>query len=232
MSTQRERTDSAFWPRLLLFLALLAALAAFYATGLYRYLDWDTMRGGVAGWREQAQRNLLVAALLFFAAYVALTVLSLPVAGALSILCGALFDRWLGLALASLSATTGATLGFLVGRYLLHGWVRRHFGHRLHAIDRGVRRDGAFYLFTLRLSPVPFFLINLGMALTPMRLSTFISFTWLGMLLPSFFYVNAGSELAHIERPADVLSPEVLGSLALLGAVPLLFRLLLRFRKG
>jgi uncharacterized membrane protein YdjX (TVP38/TMEM64 family) len=213
-----------------LLLALLAALAGLYVSGLHAYLDWNTLRASVADWREQVQRNLAVAALLFFAVYVASTVLSLPVAGALSILGGALFGRWLGLGLTSISATTAATLGFLIGRYLLHDWVRHHIGHRLHVIDSGVRRDGPYYLFILRLAPVPFFLVNLGMALTPMRLSTFVSYTWLGMLLPSFFYVNAGTELARIERPSDALSPEVIVSLALLGATPLLFRLLLRFR--
>jgi uncharacterized membrane protein YdjX (TVP38/TMEM64 family) len=215
-----------------LLLALLAALTGLYASGLHAYLDWSTLRAGVADWREQVQRNLLVAALIYVALYVALTLVSLPIACGLSIVCGALFGRWLGLALASISGTTGATVGFLIGRYLLHDWVRRHLGHRLHAIDRELHRDGAFYLFTLRLVPIPFSLINLAMALTPMRLSTFVFFTWLGMLLPAFCYVNAGSELARIERPADALSPQVLVSLALVGILPLALRIVLRLRKG
>jgi uncharacterized membrane protein YdjX (TVP38/TMEM64 family) len=229
MTEQHQSARRALWPRLLLLLALPAALAALYASGLLGYLEWDFLRGSVAGWREQAQGNLAVAALLFFTAYVALTLLPMPVAGGLSVLCGALFDRWLGLSLVTLGGTTAATLSFLAGRYLLHDFVRDCVGQRLHLIDRGVRRDGAFYLFTLRVAPVPFFLVNLGMALTQMRLVTFVCFTWLGLLLPCFFYVNAGSEIARIERPSDALSPPVVVSLVLAGVMPLACRFLLRF---
>jgi uncharacterized membrane protein YdjX (TVP38/TMEM64 family) len=230
MTTPPEPSEPAptpRWVRLTLAVALLGLLAGLYASGLHRFLDWDTLRSHVAAWRAQAQDNRLAALAVFFAAYVVLTTLSLPVAAALSILSGALFDRWTGTCATSLSATAGATLAFLCGRYLFRDWVRRRLGRRMAAIDRGVRRDGAFYLFSLRLSPVPFFLVNLGMALTPMRLGTFAFVTWLGMLLPCFLYANAGSHLRQIERPADALSVPVLGSLALLGLVPLAVRLLL-----
>jgi uncharacterized membrane protein YdjX (TVP38/TMEM64 family) len=220
-----DASSASGWLRLALLAALIVVLAGAYATGLHRSLDWDALRAHVEDWREQTSRNLLVGIVVFSAAYIGLTTLSLPVSGALSLLCGALFGRWLGLGLVSISATTGAALAFLGSRYLFHDWVRQRFGHRLHAIDRGVRRDGAFYLLFLRLTPVPFFLVNLGMALTPIRLGTFVFVSWLGMLLPGFLYVNAGSELARIEHPADVLSAEVIVSLALLGLAPLAFRL-------
>jgi hypothetical protein len=125
----------------------------------------------------------------------------------------------------SLASTLGATLAFLSSRYILRDWVQRQFGARLGPINRGVEKDGAYYLFTLRLVPVvPFFLINLGMGLTPMRVVPFAAVSWLGMLLGTFLYVNAGTELAALDSPAGLLSWQVLLSLALLGVVPLAIR--------
>jgi uncharacterized membrane protein YdjX (TVP38/TMEM64 family) len=220
-------TARSDWRRLALLLAFLGVFIVGYAAGLHRDLEWNVLRANVTGWREQARQNLPAAMLLFFAAFVTLTALSLPVSGILSLVGGALFDRWLGTCVVNVSATTGATLAFLTSRYLFHDQVRAKLGHRLRLIDRGVQRDGAFYVFGLRLTPlVPYFLINLGLALTPMRLRTFVFFTWLGMLLPNFLYANAGEAISHIEHPRDALSLEVLGSLALLGVMPLAFRFL------
>jgi uncharacterized membrane protein YdjX (TVP38/TMEM64 family) len=222
-----------WWLRPAIGAAIIAALAIVYATWLHRYLEWNFVRAHVENWQRQAQENLLLVALIYCGAYVMLTALSMPVAGALSLLAGALFGRWLGIPLASLSATAGGTLGFLASRYLFHDWVRLRFGDKLHIIDEGVRRDGAFYLFSLRLTPVvPFFVINFCMGLTPMRVGTFALTSWLGMLLPGFLWVNAGTELGSIRRPSDVASMDVIGSLMLLGLLPLVLRLLLRSRKG
>jgi uncharacterized membrane protein YdjX (TVP38/TMEM64 family) len=222
-----------WWLRPAIGAAIIGALAIVYATWLHRYLDWDYIRSHVESWKRQARENLLTAALLYCAAYVTLTALSMPAAGALSLLAGALFDRWLGVPLASLSSTAGGSLGFLASRYLFHDWVRLRFADKLRVIDEGVRRDGAFYLFSLRLTPVvPFFVINFCMGLTPMRLSTFALTSWLGMLLPCLLWINAGTELASLRRPSDALSFEVLGSLAVLGLLPLALRLLLRRRQG
>jgi uncharacterized membrane protein YdjX (TVP38/TMEM64 family) len=114
---------------------------------------------------------------------------------------------------------------------VLRDWVRRRFGHRLGPINRGVERDGAYYLFTLRVVPaVPFFLINLGMGLTPLRVGTFALVSWAGMLLGTFLYVNAGTALASLESPSGILTPGVLASLVAQGLVPLLLRLLMRRR--
>jgi uncharacterized membrane protein YdjX (TVP38/TMEM64 family) len=221
-----------WWLRPAIGAALIAAIAIIYATWLYRYLDWDYLRAHVESWRRQVHEHLLIAALIYSSTYIALVALSMPAAGAMTLLAGALFDRWLGVPLASLSSTTGAALGFLASRYLFHDWVRLRFGDRLRIIDEGVRRDGAFYLFSLRLTPVvPFFVINFCMALTPMRLWTFVLTSWIGMLLPCVLWVNAGTELANIRSPWDALSPEVVGSLVLLGLLPLVLRLLLRSRK-
>jgi uncharacterized membrane protein YdjX (TVP38/TMEM64 family) len=232
MSIQHDPTEQTpaapprDWRRLALLTVFLVALVGLYAAGAYRYLDWQFLRDRIHDWREQTQHHRLLAAVVVFAAYVSLTSLSLPASGVMSMLCGALFDHCLGTCVASLSCTTGAALSFLGSRYLLHDLVRRRFGPRLAAIDRGVRRDGAFYLFSLRLSPAPFFLVNVAMALTPMRAGTFILVTWLGTLVPCLLFVNAGAEWVRIRTLADVLSPGVIGSLVLLGLAPLALRLL------
>jgi uncharacterized membrane protein YdjX (TVP38/TMEM64 family) len=215
---------------LLLVTAIVLAVVIFYWLGLYRYFDWTEIRDNIDTLREQARNHLLLALVVFFVVYVSVTALSLPVATVLSLTAGAIFDRWLGTVLVSLSSTSGATLAFLGSRYLFRDWVRQKFGSRLDGIDRGVDRDGAWYLFSLRLTPlVPFFLVNLGMGLTPIRVSTFAGVSWLGMLPATVVFVNAGTALSEIKSPRDVLSPTVLLSLALLGITPLLIRLLLRW---
>ncbi len=222
-----------WWIRPAIGAAIVAAIAILYASWLHRYFNWNYLRAHVESWRQQAREHLLLTMLVYSAAYITLTALSMPVAGGMTLLGGALFDRWLGVLLASLSSTTGGTLGFLASRYLFQDWVRLRFGDRLRVIDEGVRRDGAFYLFSLRLTPVvPFFVINFCMGLTPMRVGTFVLTSWLGMLLPSFLWINAGTELASIQRPRDAVSPEVILSLAVLGVLPLVLRLLLRQRKA
>jgi uncharacterized membrane protein YdjX (TVP38/TMEM64 family) len=215
--------------RWLLAAVLVLGVAGFYALGLHRYLSWDYLRTHLELLNAEVQRHLLAAGFVFFLVYVAVTALSLPAAGALSLVAGALFGRWLGTGVVSLAATAGATLAFLSSRYLFRDFVRRRFGERLRALDDGVERDGAYYLFGLRLVPLfPFFLINLGMGLTRMRLRTFVWVSLLGMLPGTFLYVNAGAALAAIDSPRDILSPTVLVSLALLGLVPLGLRLLVR----
>jgi uncharacterized membrane protein YdjX (TVP38/TMEM64 family) len=217
------------WLRVALLVAVLAALGLFYALGLHQYLSWEYVRSHVDALRAQVDERLVLAAVLFFLVYVAVTSLSLPAAGALSVLAGAIFEYWLAVGVVSLASTCGATLAFLGSRYLFRDWVRRRFGPRLEAIDRGFQRDGAWYLFTLRLNVVvPFFLINLGMGLTPLRAGTFVLVSWIGMLPATLVIVFAGKAIGSIEKPTDALSPTVILSLALLGLVPLAIRLLLR----
>jgi uncharacterized membrane protein YdjX (TVP38/TMEM64 family) len=204
-------------------------VAGFYALGGHRYLSWDNVRAHLGAWKAQAEEHRTAAVAIFFAVYVAATALSLPVAGVLSLTGGALFGRWLATVVVDLAATLGATLVFLATRYLFRDAVARHFGPRLRALDEGVARDGAWYLLSLRLVPlVPFFLVNLGMGLTQMRARTFAAVSLVGMLPGAFLYTNVGQALRELASPRDVLSPEVLVSLALLGIVPLGFRLLLR----
>src|SRR5690606_14396448 len=161
----------------------------------------------------------------YFAAYVVMAALSLPGAAIMTIAAGTLFGLLTGLLLVSFASSIGATLAFLVSRFLLRDAVQNRFGDRLGAINRGVERDGAFYLFTLRLVPVfPFFLINLLMGLTPLRARTFYWVSQLGMLAGTAVYVNAGTQIGRIESLGDIVSPGLLASFALLGVFPLIAR--------
>ncbi len=223
------RAAAPGWPRWRLAAVLLLAVAGFYALGWQRDFSWNYLRSHLDAWQALVRHNLPLALIVFFLVYVAVTALSLPVAAALTLAAGALFGRWLGSAAVSAASTLGATLAFLGSRYLLRDWVQRRYGERLGPVHRGLERDGAYYLFTLRLVPlVPYFLINLGMGLTRMRVRTFALVSWLGMLPGTFLYVNAGTALAAVDEPGDILSLEVLGALALLGITPLVIRKLLR----
>ncbi len=220
---------SRSWSRWVLAGLLLLAVAAYYALGLQPYFDWTYLRNHLDQLETEVNQHLAVALAIFFAVYVAATALSLPAATILSLIGGALFERWLGTGVVSLAATLGATLAMLASRYVLRDFVQRRLGRRFEALQRGVDRDGPYYLLTLRLVPIfPFFLVNLGMGLTRLPARTFAAVSWLGMLPATLVYVNAGTELRRIEQPSDALSPGVLVSLALLGVLPLAFRLLLR----
>ena len=202
---------------------LVLAVVAFFAFGLGRYLSLEfikSQQGQLEAWRAA---NPLVAALTFFGIYIAVTALSLPGATILTLAAGAIFGLGWGSLIASFAASIGATLAFLISRLVLRDWVQARFGERLAAINDGVRRDGAFYLFTLRVVPLfPFFLINLAMGLTHIGVLTFYWVSQLGMLVGTVVYVNAGTQLARIDKLSDVASPGVLASLALLGLFPLI----------
>lgn len=175
----------------------------------------------------QEQRPLLVAA-LFALAYVAVTALSLPIAVWLTLAGGALFGFWTGLLVVSFASAAGATLAFLASRHLLRDKVRARLGSRAQGIDAGLARDGAFYLFSLRLIPVvPFFAVNLLMGLTPIRTLTFYGVSQLGMLPGTAVYVNAGTQLAALDGLSGIVSPPLLASFALLGVFPWIARTVL-----
>jgi uncharacterized membrane protein YdjX (TVP38/TMEM64 family) len=216
---------SRSWGRWLVAATFILLIGAYFALGLHHKYDFNYFREHVDYFHAQVEEHLVLALLVFFVIYVAATALSLPIAAVLSLLAGALFGRWLGTALVDVAATLGATLAFLSSRYLFQEAIQRRFGQKLDALNRGVEKDGGFYLFTLRLVPLfPFFLINLGMGLTRIRVWTYVWVSLLGMLPGTFVYVNAGTALSTIASPKDVFSREVVISLALLGIAPLLFR--------
>ncbi len=185
--------------------------------------------GRLDHWRSQ---QALLFAGLFFAAYVVVTALSLPFAVWMTLAAGALFGFWAGLVIVSFASTVGATCAFLVSRYLLRDWVRARLGPRVATIEQGLSRDGAFYLFTLRLIPVvPFFAVNLLMGLTPIRALTFYLVSQAGMLAGTVVYVNAGTQLAQLNSLSGIVSPGLLLSFALLGLFPWIARMFLNVLK-
>jgi uncharacterized membrane protein YdjX (TVP38/TMEM64 family) len=220
--------------RWLLLFSLVVAVIAFFVFDLQRFLKLEYLQEQ----REQLQRwvesNYLVCWLIFFVVYLAVSALSIPVgAPALSLLAGFLFDLVIGTVLVSFASTAGGALAFLASRYLFREAVERRFQRWLEAINRGLARDGVFYLLTLRLVPVvPFTATNLVMGLTRMRLWTFWWVSQLGMLPGTILYVNAGKQLGSIRSPSDVLSPAMLISLALLGLVPLMLKFALGWWRG
>ncbi len=209
-------------------LVLLVLVGAFVWLDLGQVLSLANIKARQAELDAWRAAQPLTAALLFFAAYVAVTALSLPGAAVMTLAGGAIFGLGWGLLIVSFASSIGATLAFLASRWLLGDWVQQRFGERLAAVNAGVAREGGFYLFTLRLVPVvPFFVINLAMGLTPMRPLTFYWVSQLGMLAGTAVYVNAGTQLAGIDSLSGIVSPGLLGSLVLLGVFPLVAKKLL-----
>ena len=211
--------------KLSLLVALILAVAGFFAFDLGQYFNLQTLKAQQSAIEAFRAGQPVLAVAVYFSLYVLVTALSLPGAALLTLAGGAVFGLLWGTVIVSFASTVGATLAFLISRFLLRDWVAARFGQRLQAIDEGVRREGAFYLFTLRLVPVfPFFVINLLFGLTAMKASTFYWTSQIGMLAGTVVYVNAGTQLAQLDSLSGILSPGLLGSFVLLGVFPLLAR--------
>ncbi len=209
--------------RTILVLLVVAAVALFFGLGLDQYLTLGALKESQGKFAAMLEQSPWRVTLIALAIYIIVVALSLPGATIMGLAAGALFGLWYGTLLVSFASTIGATLAFLISRYLLRDYVQRRFGDKLKAIGEGMAKDGALYLFMLRLVPViPFFLINLLMGLTQIRTRTFFWVSQLGMLAGTLVYVNAGTQLAHIESLSGIISPEVLLSFALLGMFPLI----------
>ncbi len=216
----------------ILFVVAVAMIVALLLTLRGQSIDLETLRTWLSDLSDWQRSNALTLALAFFAAYVAVAALSLPLAVWMTLAAGALFGFWQGLLIVSFASTIGATLAFLASRYLLRDWVRERLGARAAAIDEGLRRDGPFFLFSLRLIPViPFFAVNLLMGLTPVRTLTFYLVSQVGMLAGTAAYVNAGTQLAGLDSLAGIVSPPLLLSFALLGLFPWIARMVLNMLK-
>jgi len=219
--------------RLLLAALLLGLIAVFFAFDLGRYFQLEFFRSKQSAIEEFRSANPLAAAGIFFAIYVAVTGLSVPGAAILSLAVGAVFGLLWGTLIVSFASSIGATLAFLSSRFLFREWVRSRFGDRLRAIDAGLEKEGAFYLFALRLVPAfPFVLVNLLMGLTPIRTRTFYWVSQIGMLPATIVYVNAGTQLATIKSISGILSPALIGSLVLIGLFPLAAKYVVGSLKG
>jgi pyruvate/2-oxoglutarate dehydrogenase complex dihydrolipoamide dehydrogenase (E3) component/uncharacterized membrane protein YdjX (TVP38/TMEM64 family) len=209
--------------KVLLFVIAITLVALFFHFDLNRLLTLEGLKGSMAQfdqWREQSPLLVIGG---FFTLYVLVAALSLPGAAILTLASGALFGLAQGFVIASFASSLGALLAFLVSRYLLRDTIKAKFPERLKAIDAGVKKEGPFYLFTLRLVPVfPFFLVNLLMAVTGIKAWTFYWVSQIGMFLGTMVYVNAGTQLAEIESLSGILSPKLILSFVLLGLLPLI----------
>ncbi|WP_218728911.1 TVP38/TMEM64 family protein [Enterobacter chuandaensis] len=207
---------------------LCALLGAFILT--YFFLPPGTL--SLAGIKTHQQALLshvehapLRSALIFFALYVAVSALSIPGAAILTLLGGALFALWEGFVLVSFASTLGATLAMLASRYLLRDWVQRRFARQMATVNAGMARDGAGYLFALRLMPLfPFFLVNLLMGLTRIGVFRYWWVSQVAMLPATVIFLNAGRELGKVTSPRDILSPGIAFAFTLLGLLPLATR--------
>ncbi|QOV30838.1 TVP38/TMEM64 family protein [Vibrio diabolicus] len=202
---------------------ILVAIIIFLGVNFSQYLTLENAKAQQEALTTYIDQNFVFSAAIYFVAYIAITAFSIPGATVVTLLGAALFGFWTSLLLVSFASTMGATLAFLSSRYLLRDWVQNKFGNKLIAINQGVEKDGAFYLFSLRLIPVfPFFLINLLMGLTPMSVGRFYLTSQVGMLPGTAVYLNAGTQLATIESLSGIISPAVLASFALLGLFPII----------
>ena len=202
-------------------LVLIGALVAYFAFDLGQYLSLENFKASQADIVAAKDANPALYIAGFFLLYVAVTGLSIPGAAIMTLVAGALFGVVVGTLIVSFASTMGATLAFLSSRYLLRDWVQGKFGERLRAVDDGLEKDGAFYLFTLRLIPVfPFFVINLLMGLTRIKTGTFFWVSQIGMLPATIVFVNAGTQISRIDSTAGLLSPTLIASFVALALFP------------
>lgn len=209
--------------RIIFLTFILVFISAFFYFDLGEYLTLESLKAQQSAIENYRASNPKLAVVVYALVYIAVTALSLPGATILTLAGGAVFGVLWGTLIVSFASSIGATLAFLAARFLFRDTVEEKFAESLKAIDEGVEREGEFYLFGLRLVPVfPFFMINLLMGLTRMKVVTFYWVSQIGMLAGTVVYVNAGTQLGKIKSLAGILSPTVLGSFILLGLFPLL----------
>lgn len=221
------------WLKFAVLLILVLLLGLFFGTDAKEFFTLAYLKAQKESFILFYEDNRFLTFGIFIGLYISMTALSLPGATVLTLAGGAIFGVAAGTVLVSISSSVGATLAFLASRYLLRDLVETKFGERLKAINEGVKKEGAFYLFTLRLVPVfPFFVINLVMGVTSIRTMVFFLVSQLGMLPGTIVYVNAGTQLGKIESLKDVLSIELIASFVLLGIFPLIAKKLLAVVKN
>ncbi|MFH1993375.1 MAG: TVP38/TMEM64 family protein, partial [Pseudomonadota bacterium] len=221
------------WSKIVLLLAIVVLACLFFAFDLQQYFTLTHLKSRQQAFADYYAANQALTIGIYMVVYIAVTALSLPGATVMTLAGGGLFGVWVGLLLVSFASTIGATLAFLVSRFLLRDYFQNKFGDKLKAVNASFKKDGPFYLFTLRLVPIfPFFVINLVMGLTPINAAMFYIVSQVGMLPGTFVYINAGTQLAKIESARGILSPELLLSFALLGIFPLIAKKIVAFIKA
>ena len=205
-------------------------VALFFAFDLQKYMTLEYIKSSKAFFISSYEKNPILVLGSYFLSYIVITAFSLPGAVWMTLGGGAFFGLFAGTVIVSFASSVGATLAMLIARFLLRDWVQSRFEKQMQIINAGINTDGGFYLFTLRLVPaVPFFVINMGMGLTPLRAGTFYWVSQIGMLPGTLVYINAGSELGKIQSVGEILSPTLIASFVLLGTFPLLVKKMLAF---
>ncbi|MDM8525958.1 FAD-dependent oxidoreductase [Desulfococcaceae bacterium HSG8] len=208
--------------KLIVILTVAVLVCIFFALDLQQYLTFEYLKSRQQMFQAYYADHRLLTITIYMGIYILVTGLSLPGAAVMTLAGGALFGIWMGVLMVSFASTIGATLAFLVSRFLLKDYVQNKFGDKLEAVNEGIRKDGSFYLFTLRLVPLfPFFVINLVMGLTPIRTLVFYIVSQVGMLPGTFVYLNAGTQFGQIESASGILSLGLIFSFVLLGIFPL-----------
>jgi len=224
--------DKKLVQRLLIVAAIIFVVILFKLLGLGQYLSLDYLKASQDKFVQLYTNHRFAVIAVYMAIYIVVTALSLPGAAVMTLAGGAMFGFWIGFIVVSFASSIGATLACFVARFLLRDWVQNKLGEKLSAINNGIEKEGAFYLFSLRLVPIfPFFVINLVMGLTTMKLLTFYWVSQLGMLPGTMVFINAGKELGKIESLSGILSPSVIISFVILGLFPITVKKLLYFYK-
>ena len=213
--------------------AIIVLIVLFKVLGLGQYLTLDYLKSSQEKFAALYSNNQVAVIAVYMLIYIAVTALSLPGAAVMTLAGGAMFGFWVGFVVVSFASTIGATLACFVARFLLRDWVQNKFGDKLTDINDGIAREGAFYLFSLRLVPIfPFFVINLLLGLTNMKLLTFYWVSQVGMLPGTMVFVNGGKELAKIDSLAGILSPGLIISFVILGLFPITVKKILAWYKA
>ena len=219
--------------KILLVLGIATAVLLFFVFDLDRLLSLEAIKAGQSDFERFYNANTTITIIVYMAVYILITALSLPGAAVMSLVGGALFGLVTGTIMVSFASSIGATLAFLLSRFLFRDAILKKFGNKLAGINRGIEKDGNFYLFTLRLVPIfPFFMINVVMGLTPIKTLSFYLVSQIGMLPGTIIYLNAGTQLGKLESAMGILSPGIIFSFILLGIFPLIARKLVDYLKA
>jgi len=209
--------------KIILLLVILCLIWLFFLFDLNLYFSLSNLKNELAAFNEYYGQHKVLTMVIYMVVYVLMAALSLPGAAIMTLAGGALFGLFYGVLLVSFASTIGATLAFLFSRYMFKDWVQNKFSSKLLAINKGIEKEGGFYLFTLRLVPIfPFFVINLVMGLTPIRVGVFYIVSQIGMFPGTIVFINAGTMLAKIESASGILSLNIILSFALLGIFPII----------
>ena len=228
------RIDRSMLKKVSILGVLIVIVGLFFYFDLGRFLSLEYLKESQARFQELYQQNRIAVLGSYMLIYVVVTALSLPGAAVMTLAGGGLFGLITGTVAVSFASTIGATCACLASRFFLRDWVQNKFGEKLQTINEGIDKEGAFYLFSLRLIPIfPFFIINLLMGLTTMPIRTYFWVSQLGMLPATIVYVNAGNELAKIDSLSGIVSPSLIASFAVLGLFPITVKKLMeRYRRS